>query len=689
MKRVHMYIIVFLLVVIYVTFSSFGNKEDISYSYSPAMICESFGLDYKPRITIIMNTSGGTYDGVTRSYTSNHITGSDLPTPTKSGYNFVGWYYNGKPLDIFVDPISFSYEGTNYHCYHPRSYSVNASWEVACSSIMYYPVYFQSNGGSSVPSSDHVAVGQAYRNGTLPRPAKSGFVFEGWYVNSNLTTAFNGSNFIYETYYESNGCPYKRAYLYAKWTSVPSCQSNVYNLYYQSNGGTSIAMETKAGSSVTFSFPTPTRSGYTFKGWYKDSGLTTKATNSPSGISFASQTISGCPVKVGTVYAKWEKVSSPQNPPQDPPEDDPVLPEDPIPPKPTKKPTPPSEETVKTCPNVINTLHISFNTDGGTELDELDICLTCDEEEITLPQPDKEGKNFVGWYADDTLENQVIVDGSNKEIQLTQFKLNILKNEDGCDEDVASTTLYARYEDATCKTPDLAYLDINFISGDETDRIEDIKKCLDCDEEYYELPVLKKDNYLFGGWYVDADYSRLVNKRISVDNAIKYLNVTRDFENGCSTDTLSTILYAKWIPLTDIKSVRIMFVSQGTIVDERLYQIDSSDIDPPELKVKGVKLLGWYEDSGYETELTDIKSLLNNSYGAEIINGQVFLYAYAQTEEVKSAISIKTIIICIIALAVIVTLFILAKRKKNNKYKYNNNQNQQNIGPGKKVTWHT
>ena len=195
---------------------------------------------------------------------------------------------------------------------------------------------------------------------------------------------------------------------------------------------------------------------------------------------------------------------------------------------------------------------------------------------------------------------------------------------------------------------------------------------------------------MFGGWYIDGDYSRLVSKKINLSNAVKYLNVTRDFENGCSTDTLSTILYAKWIPLSEVRNVRVVFVSQGSIIDEKLYNVDSVMIETPKIKEKGIKLLGWYQDSSYEKELTTVNDLLENSYGIEVKNGQVFLYAYAKTEEVKTLISRRTIML-LIGIIVVggISYIVVSSVKDNSKKKGNKKNKKEDDNVGNRVTWHT
>ncbi|WP_336633973.1 InlB B-repeat-containing protein [Lysinibacillus fusiformis] len=56
--------------------------------------------------------------------------------------------------------------------------------------------------------------------------------------------------------------------LYAKWREIPFLVS------YESNGGTTVAPETVAINTILIEPPVPTKTGYTFDGWYKEAALT-------------------------------------------------------------------------------------------------------------------------------------------------------------------------------------------------------------------------------------------------------------------------------------------------------------------------------------------------------------------------------------------------------------------------------
>ena len=138
-----------------------------------------------------------------------------------------------------------------------------------------YTVTFDSNGGSSVKA-------QTVKNGAkAPRPAdpaKSGYLFKGWYSDKSLTKAFNFNSTV-----RSN------LTLYAKW------EANECTVTFVSNGGTSVAKQTVAYGAKASKPSDPTLEGSQFAGWYADVACT-------EAYDFS------LPVKANlTLYAKWEK----------------------------------------------------------------------------------------------------------------------------------------------------------------------------------------------------------------------------------------------------------------------------------------------------------------------------------------------------------------------------------------------
>ena len=125
-------------------------------------------------------------------------------------------------------------------------------------SINSYTVTFNSNGGSAVSN-----ITQNYGTSiTKPTdPTRTGYTFGGWYNEASLTNPvtwpFNiSSNLTF----------------YAKWNI------NSYTVTFNSNGGSAVtAITQNYGTSITK--PTdPTRTGYTFGGWYSNAALTSVVT---------------------------------------------------------------------------------------------------------------------------------------------------------------------------------------------------------------------------------------------------------------------------------------------------------------------------------------------------------------------------------------------------------------------------
>jgi uncharacterized repeat protein (TIGR02543 family) len=117
-------------------------------------------------------------------------------------------------------------------------------------------------------------------------PTRSGYTFNGWYTTSAAT---GGSEFTYSTTVTAN------ITVYARWTAS---QVSQYTVTFNANGGNPTTAQTRmvvSGGTVGYgNMPTePTRSGYTFNGWY---------TSMTSGSEFTYSTIVTSNI---TVYARW------------------------------------------------------------------------------------------------------------------------------------------------------------------------------------------------------------------------------------------------------------------------------------------------------------------------------------------------------------------------------------------------
>ena len=125
-----------------------------------------------------------------------------------------------------------------------------------------YTVTFESNGGSAV-----TAITGVEKDATIAEPTaptRNNYTFAGWYKEAALTNPW-----VFATDQVSANIT-----LYAKWNEVVIPQT--FTVTFQSNGGSSVAQLTGVENNALITEPTPpTRSGYTFGGWYKESSLTT------------------------------------------------------------------------------------------------------------------------------------------------------------------------------------------------------------------------------------------------------------------------------------------------------------------------------------------------------------------------------------------------------------------------------
>ncbi len=137
-------------------------------------------------------------------------------------------------------------------------------------------VSFDTDGGSNISS---VEVGYETKVNTPNDPKKDHYSFLGWYTDEDCTTEFN-----FDTPITSDTT------LYAKW------KLNEFNVSFNANGGnvSQTAKEVIYGEAYG-TLPTPSRTGYSFKGWY---------TAATGGTKIAADTTVSA-ASDHTLYAQW------------------------------------------------------------------------------------------------------------------------------------------------------------------------------------------------------------------------------------------------------------------------------------------------------------------------------------------------------------------------------------------------
>lgn len=283
--------------------------------------------------------------------------------PAKTGYKFKGWKLNGDDYD-FTKPVT-------------ANMSLIAVWE----KIETVTVTFNTDGGSSVKAQTI----EKGKTATRPsNPTKTGYRFKEWTLDGK---AYNFKNTVS-----------KNITLKATWEKVETI-----TVTFDTDGGSSIKAQTVEKGKAATKPANPTRTGYRFKEWTLDGkvfnfstkldkNVTLKAVwekieyvtvtfNTDGGSSVKEQTIEkgkvatkpADPTRSGYKFKGWElngttyNFSSAVN----------------------------TNITIKAVWEKVETVTVTFNTDGGSNVKEQTI-----EKGKTATKPTnptKAGYTFAGW----------------------------------------------------------------------------------------------------------------------------------------------------------------------------------------------------------------------------------------------------------------------------------------------------
>ena len=248
-----------------------------------------------------------------------------LPETTREGYTFLGWYTEregGVLVSTSSSPIT-------------QDLILYAHWEPTS-----FTVTFEKQGGSG--GNDNVTVYYETAMPTANKPSKTGYDFAGYFSEENGegTKYYNAdmsSAHIWDVL--ANGT------LYALWNI------HNYTLHYDENGGNALSPDHKEVPYNTAYgvLPSPTRTGYTFAGWF---------TEATGGTTVSSETIMGA--EDVTIHAHW----------------------------------------------TANQYTVSFNPKGGSPSPN-NITVTYDDTYGTLPTVTRAGYTFDGWFTEETSGTEV------------------------------------------------------------------------------------------------------------------------------------------------------------------------------------------------------------------------------------------------------------------------------------------
>ena len=279
-------------------------------------------------------------------------------------------------------------------------------------------------------------------NGEFYIPDVPGFVFDGYYYNGSKVLEFAGLRVVPITYdlvgrlcvYDDNGDwtgerekentytikdEFEQIVLESKWRSVDMI------VHYHNNGGSGPSSGVASGDNNQVGLSVPTRTNYTFTGWYYDEALTKKV-ESDKIIELDFETINDMNYGLNTgiksgykdlnLYAGWALSSSGSVS---------------------------GSGSVSSCPMGVATARIDYYTNGGDSIPS-SIISSMLLVNNNLPLPVKAGYIFDGWYYDEELTDKV------NTTLISEVKYQRLVDEKGCTKtDVVN--LYAKWTDTDSK----------------------------------------------------------------------------------------------------------------------------------------------------------------------------------------------------------------------------------------------
>ncbi len=285
---------------IYVSGTNLYTKKNYYISYNDYVASNAIDIGVKSKTgSITLYFYKGTYSNITNATlvgdakTSQSVTNYTTYLSINLGYNI-----GSGTVASFAMTLTGS-DGTT------TTKTINLIY-VNTTNQTLTNVYFNTNGGKNdvnnlskiaIPSSGYVQINE---------PTRKGYKFEGWFKDKNFTASSSilrsgsyqlqksdintvsaptsDSNEVYNTF----GSIYEIT-LYAKWTELKN------QVTYVFNNGESNKVESVADDSLLPVPATPSRTGYTFVGWYRDSSFSQE-------WNFTTDRVT----EDITLYAKWQ-----------------------------------------------------------------------------------------------------------------------------------------------------------------------------------------------------------------------------------------------------------------------------------------------------------------------------------------------------------------------------------------------
>ena len=234
--------------------NNFTTQPLVSLNASSNVI-SVYGKPFQFRFTVDYQLNGGTSTESLPSFVELDLPLS-VPTPTKVGHTFTGWYTNSNFTTSYDETTPLNRDTTLYARWSVNQYTFTVVSQFQTSPIAVLTLDYNSTITE------------------LPTPSQAGYTFEGWFDGDiGVTVGFR--------------IPDRDVTILAKWSI------NEYTLSFVSNQGSTIDSLTVDYLTPITAPDSPTRTGYTFGGWFSNEGLTNPFT------------FTTMPSSDTTLYAQW------------------------------------------------------------------------------------------------------------------------------------------------------------------------------------------------------------------------------------------------------------------------------------------------------------------------------------------------------------------------------------------------
>jgi uncharacterized repeat protein (TIGR02543 family) len=328
------------------------------YTYNET-VAQQFQIYKLGDCTVNYNANGGKVSPTSKSVSLNSKYG-DLPTPTQTGYTFNGWY---------TEQSGGSKVTSGSKVLTPYNHMIYAHW-----SINKLAIHYNANGGILASDSEYYLADNsdiyikstndfagnnwnydyAGKNGLVNpgtfKISRTGYNFTGWSLSKTADTIYDphDNTIRSQDLYPDLKTKSGTVKLFARW------EARKYKVNFDANGGeVSPANITVSYDSKYTGMPEPTRKGYNFNGWYTD----------PEGGTAISANTKVQITSDQTLYAHWDKEK----------------------------------------------MLISFNANGG-QTEAEDKLVIYDNRYGILPEAERAGYVFDGWYLDKDFTEQISED---------------------------------------------------------------------------------------------------------------------------------------------------------------------------------------------------------------------------------------------------------------------------------------